>query len=150
MLQWYSIGVLAVAGAALVLQNILMVKVTEKSSTIIITLLLNSASGFILLLMLLYFKSGTFGITEALQKVSPSTLAMGLLGSFFVFAGILGYKNLGASSTIATLVCSQLLCGILWDLHNHPNARLDLKTILGAVFLILGVVLILQQKNSPV
>lgn len=149
MMPWYAtMGLLLAAGAALVLQNILMVKVTEKSSTIIITLLLNSASGFILLLTLVYFKSGSLGLGEALHRASPSTLLMGLLGSFFVFAGIFGYKNLGASTTIAMLVASQLICGLLWDLYSQSEAKPDFKTLLGAVFLMLGVLLMVQNKTA--
>jgi hypothetical protein len=39
----------------------------------------------------------------------------GLLGSFFVFASISGYQNVGAATTIAVLVASQLIGGLVMD-----------------------------------
>jgi transporter family-2 protein len=38
-----------------------------------------------------------------------------LLGSFFVFASISGYQNVGAATTIAVLVASQLIGGLVMD-----------------------------------
>ncbi len=43
----------------------------------------------------------------------------GLLGSFFVFASISGYQNVGAATTIAVLVASQLIPSPDAGLRSH-------------------------------
>lgn len=50
------------------------------------------------------------GLSES--KPACHTLIPGLLGSFFVFAGISGYQNVGAATIIAVLVASQLIGGL--------------------------------------
>ncbi len=50
-------------------------------------------------------------------------LLPGLLGSLFVFAGILGYQKLGAAATISILVASQLCMGLLADVYRAARRR---------------------------
>lgn len=49
----WIVALLMAAGAALVIQNLLMVQITSTVSTVLITLLVNSAVGFVILLGLL-------------------------------------------------------------------------------------------------
>jgi transporter family-2 protein len=46
-----------------------------------------------------------------------------LLGSFFVFASISGYQNVGAATTIAVLVASQLVGGLAMDIFALTACR---------------------------
>lgn len=148
MQSYTTVIVLVAAGISLVIQNLVMVKITEKVSTVTITLLLNSISGLLILLTILCIKNGMTGLNEAIKNISPMTLVPGALGSFFVFSGVLGYKHLGAAITIAILVGSQLVFGIIADSVSTPiPSKPALSTIIGAILLIAGVVLIIQSKK---
>ena len=81
---------LILAGIALVLHNTLMVRITQSVSTVLITLVINSSVGLTALLLILVSRKGLAGLVEAADAVRPWALLPGLLGSFFVFAGIWG------------------------------------------------------------
>tara|TARA_Y100000310_G_scaffold321222_1_gene378573 strand:- start:127 stop:573 length:447 start_codon:yes stop_codon:yes gene_type:complete len=148
MQSYTTFIILVAAGISLVIQNLVMVKITEKVSTVTITLLLNSISGLLILLTILCIKNGMSGLNEAIKNISPMTLVPGALGSFFVFSGVLGYKHLGAAITIAILVGSQLVFGIIADSVSTPiPSKPALSTIIGAILLMAGVVLIIQSKK---
>jgi len=148
MQSYTTVIILVTAGISLVIQNLVMVKITEKVSTVTITLLLNSISGLLILLTILCIKTGMSGLNEAIKNISPMTLVPGALGSFFVFSGVLGYKHLGAAITIAILVSSQLVFGIIADSVSTPiPSKPALSTMIGAILLIAGVVLIIQSKK---
>ena len=95
MQSYITFIILVAADISLVIQNLVMVKVTEKVCTVTITLLLNSISGLLILLTILCVKNGMSGLNETIKNISPMTLVPGALGSFFVFSGVLGYKHLG-------------------------------------------------------
>lgn len=107
MNQSLTLAFLIAAGIGLVVQNTLMVRITQTSSTILIAMLLNSLVGIVLFVSILWFKQGMAGFGELVSSVRWWTLIPGLLGSFFVFASISGYQNVGAATTIAVLVASQ-------------------------------------------
>ncbi len=121
MNQSLTLAFLIAAGIGLVVQNTLMVRITQTSSTILIAMLLNSLVGIVvfvsilwivLFVSILWFKQGMAGFGELVSSVRWWTLIPGLLGSFFVFASISGYQNVGAATTIAVLVASQLIGGL--------------------------------------
>lgn len=109
---------LIAAGMGLVVQNLLMVRITESVSTILITLVINSSVGLLLLVGLLLAKNGLGAVAEVTGAARWWMLLPGLLGSLFVFAGILGYQKLGAAATISILVASQLCMGLLADVYR--------------------------------
>lgn len=136
---------LAAAGVALVIQNLLMVRITDSVSTVLITLVINSAMGLVLLICSLLVRSGSAGISETIQVIRPWVILPGLLGSFFVFTSIAGYQSVGAAVTISVLVGSQLITGMLVDAYKAQTAPSGL-TSLGALLLIAGVVLIMKGR----
>ncbi|WP_368766189.1 DMT family transporter, partial [Enterobacter hormaechei] len=93
MNQSLTLAFLVAAGIGLVVQNTLMVRITQSSSTILIAMLLNSLVGIVLFVSLLLVKNGLAGFSELASTVRWWTLIPGLLGSFFVFASISGYQN---------------------------------------------------------
>jgi transporter family-2 protein len=139
---------LIAAGAGLVLQNILMARITDLTSTILFALVLNSAVGLVLLSTLLLRKVGLGGLAEVLHVLKPWALVPGILGSFFVFASITGYAQLGAAATISILVASQLIFGLGWDILKAE--RFDLHQIgsaaFGALLLLSGAYLIITRS----
>ena len=85
-------GLLAAGGAALVVQNMVMTQISGRVSTVLIVLLLNSAVGLVLLSALLALRKGAGGFRELAAAFGPQALLPGILGSFFVFASLMGYQ----------------------------------------------------------
>ncbi len=139
-----TVATLILAGISLVLQNALMVRITQSVSTVLITLVINSSVGLTALLAILISRNGLAGLTEAAGAVRPWALLPGLLGSFFVFAGIMGYQRLGAAPTIAVLVASQLLAGLAFDaaVAEQRVAGFNTWQLVGALLLVAGAVLV--------
>lgn len=140
MNQSLTLAFLVAAGIGLVVQNTLMVRITQSSSTILIAMLLNSLVGIVLFVSILLLKQGVAGFSELAATVRWWTLIPGLLGSFFVFASISGYQNVGAATTIAVLVASQLIGGLVMDVlrsHGVP-LRATAGPVCGAVMLVVG------------
>ncbi|WP_368911389.1 DMT family transporter [Taklimakanibacter deserti] len=142
-----TILLLIMAGAALVVQNLLMVRITQSVSTVLITLVINSTVGLTGLAALLLARNGLSGFVEAAASLKAWALLPGLLGSFFVFAGLLGYQKIGAASTIAILVSSQLVAGLIADAAGSGAGGLkaNIVPMIGAMFLVAGVILILRK-----
>lgn len=130
---------LIAAGIGLVVQNTLMVRITQTSSTILIAMLLNSLVGIVLFVSILWFKQGMAGFGELVSSVRWWTL-IPLAGIVFVFASISGYQNVGAATTIAVLVASQLIGGLVLDIfrsHGVPLRAL-FGPICGTILLVVG------------
>lgn len=148
MNQSLSLLFLICAGMGLVIQNTLMVRITQTSSTILIAMLLNSLVGIVLFISILLIKNGVAGVNELASSVKWWTLIPGLLGSFFVFASINGYQHVGAATTIAVLVASQLIGGLVLDvIRNHGVAwRALVGPLCGAVLLVIGAWLVARRQ----
>ncbi len=88
-----TLACLVAAGVGLVVQNTLMVRITQSASTILIAMLLNSLVGIVIFVTMLLLRQGVAGFQELALSVKWWTLIPGLLGSFFVFASISGYRG---------------------------------------------------------
>ena len=143
-----TLACLIAAGVGLVVQNTLMVRITQSASTILIAMLLNSLVGIVLFVSILLIKQGFSGFGELAATIRWWTLIPGLLGSFFVFASISGYQNVGAATTIAVLVASQLIGGLVMDIlksHGVPLRAL-IGPGCGAVMLVVGAWLVARRQ----
>lgn len=148
MNQSITLACLVAAGIGLVVQNMLMVRITQSSSTILIAMMLNSLVGIVLFVSILLIKQGFSGVGELAATIRWWTLIPGLLGSFFVFASISGYQNVGAATTIAVLVASQLIGGLVMDIlksHGVPLRAL-IGPGCGAVMLVVGAWLVARRQ----
>lgn len=130
------VALLIAAGAAVVVQNLLMVQISSNASSVLVALLVNSAVGFVVLLGLLIARSGINGIAEAAGALRWWSLLPGLLGSFFVFASISGYQRLGAAATISVLIATQLIVGLGVDMVR--SGGVGVSPVIGAVLLVAG------------
>ncbi|MGH5968656.1 DMT family transporter [Klebsiella aerogenes] len=148
MNQSLTLACLIAAGVGLVLQNTLMVRITQSASTILIAMLLNSLVGIVLFVTILLLRHGAAGFQELALNVKWWTLIPGLLGSFFVFASISGYQNVGAATTIAVLVASQLVGGLVIDLIRAQGVpiRAFIGPVCGAVMLVVGAWLVARRQ----
>ncbi|MGY5805227.1 DMT family transporter [Rhizobium sp. LEGMi12c] len=144
-----TVATLILAGISLVLQNALMVRITQSASTVLIALVINSSVGLSALLAILISRNGLAGLAEAVSAIRPWALLPGLLGSFFVFAGILGYQRLGAAPTIAVLVASQLLAGLAFDatISGKTMAGFGVWQFVGTALLVTGAVLVAGRNT---
>ncbi|MDV5356687.1 DMT family transporter [Enterobacter asburiae] len=148
MNQSLTLAFLVAAGIGLVIQNTLMVRITQASSTILIAMLLNSLAGIVLFVSILLIKQGVGGFQELVTSVKWWTLIPGLLGSFFVFASISGYQNVGAATTIAVLIASQLIGGLVMDVVKSEGVALRalIGPVCGAVLLVIGAWLVARRQ----
>ncbi|QOV71099.1 DMT family transporter [Citrobacter sp. BDA59-3] len=148
MNQTLTLCFLVAAGIGLVVQNTLMVRITQSSSTILIAMLLNSLVGIVLFVSILLVKYGLSGFSELVATVRWWTLIPGLLGSFFVFASISGYQYVGAATTIAVLVASQLIGGLVMDVVRSQGVALKalIGPVCGAVLLVIGAWLVARRQ----
>lgn len=148
MNQPLTLTFLIAAGIGLVVQNTLMVRITQSASTILIAMLLNSLVGIVLFVSILLIKHGLAGFQELAANVKWWTLVPGLLGSFFVFASISGYQYVGAATTIAVLVASQLIGGLAMDIVRHQGIpwRALVGPVCGAVMLVVGAWLVARRQ----
>ncbi|HAZ55126.1 MAG TPA: hypothetical protein DCY50_09045 [Franconibacter helveticus] len=139
---------LTAAGVGLVVQNMIMVRITQSASTILIAMLLNSLVGIVLFTGILLFRNGLAGFSELAATVRWWTVIPGLLGSFFVFASISGYQYVGAATTIAVLVASQLVGGLVMDIvRSHGlTFRALAGPVAGAVLLVIGAWLVARRQ----
>ena len=132
-----TLACLIAAGVGLVVQNTLMVRITQAASTILIAMLLNSLVGIVIFVTMLLLRQGVAGFQELALSVKWWTLIPGLLGSFFVFASISGYQNVG-----------QLVGGLIMDLvraHGVP-VRALIGPLCGAVMLVVGAWLVARRQ----
>ncbi|MCS2160468.1 DMT family transporter [Scandinavium sp. H11S7] len=148
MNQSLTLTFLIAAGIGLVIQNTLMVRITQSASTILIAMLLNSLVGIVLFVSILLIKHGLSGFQELSSSVKWWTLIPGLLGSFFVFASISGYQYVGAATTIAVLVASQLIGGLAMDILRQQGIpwRALVGPVCGAVMLVVGAWLVARRS----
>lgn len=148
MNQSLTLTFLVAAGIGLVVQNTLMVRITQSASTILIAMLLNSLVGIVLFVSVLLIKHGLSGFQELTANIKWWTLIPGLLGSFFVFASISGYQYVGAATTIAVLVASQLIGGLAMDIVRHQGVpwRALVGPIGGAIMLVVGAWLVARRQ----
>lgn len=136
------IALLIAAGGAIVVQNLIMAEISSGASTPIVAMALNSLVGVSLLLALLAWRTGTAGFGELTAAFGWRSLIPGLLGTFFVFASLVGYQRLGAGTTISVLVASQLIGGLIADAVRSGGGRLDAPTLIGAAMLGVGTLLV--------
>ena len=119
---------LAIAGgAAIAIQNVLMAAVVGRGVGFTSTLIINSTIGLLVLAAIETIRSGPGFLLDIATHAKSWFVLPGLLGTFFVFAGVFGYRHLGAATTIVLIVAAQLAMGIALKLDQFarevPTAR---------------------------
>lgn len=147
MPSWSILAMLVGGGAALVAQNVLMARLSEGAASPLTALLMNSVVGVVVLASLSIARAGPSGLAEAIAGLSPWSLVPGLLGTFFVFVSLAGYRTVGAVPTIAVLVASQLLFGLLADMLRVEviDAESLARSLVGIVLLLAGLFLVIDR-----
>ena len=140
---------LAAAGIAQAVQNLLLGAMVARGLPPIAALALNSGVGLVLLVGLnlaLYGPTVVSTVTEAGRWwfVLP-----GLLGTLVVFALLLGYARLGATIPSATVIAGQLLAAAALDASGLSNraAPMGATTWIGLALLLAGAALVLLPSS---
>jgi transporter family-2 protein len=139
--------VLALAGgAALAVQYAIMLAVMERGVGLASALIVNSAVGLAALCAVEAARAGPHFVLEIAARTRPWFVLPGLLGTFFVFASLYGYKHQGAATTIVLVVAAQLVTGIVLDGLGLTGAVRPIggATLLGAGLLLAGAVLVVR------
>lgn len=142
----YPYVMLTLGALALVMQNLVMVKITGQTASPLIAMAANSLVGISILFALILWRLGTDGIAQTAQTMVGWGLIPGLLGTLFVFSSILGYQTLGPTRTVTVLVAGQLIIGLVVDLLAHRAGIASFKTAIGVVFLITGAAMVLSRS----
>lgn len=143
-----AVALLTFAALALVVQNLVMVKITSQSSSPLIAMASNAIVGNIILVVLLTWRIGPSALPQLGTSLSGWGLIPGVLGTFFVFSSIYGYQSLGPTLAATTLVAGQVIFGLLADSITGKSDILNVKTLLGLGLLILGAALVLSRHNE--
>ena len=144
----YPASLLALGALALVLQNLIMVKISGQFTSPLIAMAVNSVVGITLLFALIFWRQGSGGLAQIPQALGGLGIIPGLLGTLFVFSSIYGYQMLGPTRAVTVLVAAQLTFGLLIDLMAQRPGIATPKTLLGVALLILGAVLVLSRSGE--
>lgn len=136
---------LAAAGIAQALQNLLLGAMLARGLPPVAALALNSAVGLALLLGLNLMLYGPAMASTVTQAWRWWFLLPGLLGTLVVFALLLGYARLGATIPSATVIAGQLLAAAALDAAGLTarSAPMGPTTWLGLALLLAGALLVL-------
>lgn len=114
MNQSLTLAFLIAAGIGLVVQNTLMVKITQTSSTILIAMLLNSLVGIVLFVSILWFKQGMAGFGELVASVRWWTLIRGCWDRFLFLPALAGTRMLAQPPPLRCWLPASSLVGWCW------------------------------------
>jgi transporter family-2 protein len=133
-------------GAAIAIQNTIMGAVVARGVDFTGTLIINSTIGLIVLVAIAMIRSGPAFVVDIAAHARPWFVLPGLLGTFFVFAGVFGYRHLGAATTIVLVVAAQLATGTALDAIGVTGASrpIGLQTLLGAALIVTGALLVVR------
>jgi bacterial/archaeal transporter family-2 protein len=133
-------------GAAIAIQNTIMGAVVARGVDFTGTLIINSTIGLSVLVAIAMIRSGPAFVVDIAAHARPWFVLPGLLGTFFVFAGVFGYRHLGAATTIVLVVAAQLATGIALDAIGVTGASrpIGLQTLLGAALIVTGALLVVR------
>ena len=94
------------------------------------------------------FKPGDIKVADMSPKGSEGEGVFSTDDRVIFFASISGYQNVGAATTIAVLVASQLIGGLVLDIfrsHGVPLRAL-IGPICGAILLVVGAWLVARRS----
>ena len=140
-----TVLLLVAGGAGLVVQNTVMLAVREQAASIWSALWLNSLVGLVMLTVVVVGSDRLRPFQRLVAGAGWWMLIPGVLGTLYVLASLRGYATIGATATIALLVSSQLIAGLVAD--SARTGSLMLRPMVGAGLLLVGVALIVTGRG---
>jgi transporter family-2 protein len=143
------IGLVALGGAALAIQNLLLSGMVARGLGPITALAMNSAVGIVLLLglnMAIYGADAGMRLTQTWQWWF---LLPGLLGTFVVTVLLFGYTKAGAAMPTVALIAGQVITACLLDIGGVSSRpiRFTALTWLGLAMFIGGTALFFVSQK---
>jgi transporter family-2 protein len=137
-----------VGGAALVVQNALMVTIARGGVSLTGALFVNSAVGLFLLGMIETWRGGPGFAIDLAGRAQYWFLLPGILGTAFVFASLYGYRHQGAATTIVLVVAAQLVTGLAFDAAGLTGTAraITAERIVGVALLFAGAFLVVRGR----
>ena len=138
-----AIGLSLLAGMALVMQNAVMVAMTGRGLSLTGALLCNSLVGLLILSAVELYR-GESGLFQQWGRAELWFVVPGVLGTFFVFASLFGYRTQGSAATIVLIITGQIVAGLLLDRLGWAGIvrELSAQRLLGTALVIGGAVLV--------
>jgi transporter family-2 protein len=137
-----------VGGAALVVQNAIMVTIARSGVSLTGALFVNSAVGLLLLGLIETWRGGPGFAIDLAARAQYWFLLPGILGTAFVFASLYGYRHQGAATTIVLVVAAQLVTGLAFDATGLTGTAraITAERIIGVALLFAGAFLVVRGR----
>lgn len=104
--------------------------------------------GTIILGMIVVFQNDRWFSYQEMKNIPWWAWIGGFLGAFNIAVSIYLAPKLGAVALAVSVVCGQLIASLFYDqygLVGYPKIEISTERIVGAIFLIIGVVLISRK-----
>lgn len=134
-----------IAGAVLPVQAGLNVQLGKAVQQPIFAAFASFLIGSFGLLIYLFILKFDFNMLSNAKSASPVVWIAGILGAFYVAAVIILAPKLGTALTFSLIVFGQMLISLILDHYGMlglPIKQINWQRLLGAAFLIVGVLLI--------
>jgi bacterial/archaeal transporter family-2 protein len=140
------IALAALTGLLLPLQSLIAARLAEAINGPLMAALVNFVGGTLALALVIVLFRVPWPSGAQAASVPAYVWMSGLLGAFFVAQAAFTIPKLGAAGMVALVVAGQMIGSVLMDHFGilQPVQPVTLQKLLGAVFLLAGVVLILR------
>ncbi len=149
MLALFFISIAFLVGSMMPFQATINNQLTRYSHHPLHSALISFIIGTLSLAILCLTTKESFPTLKVLSKVSPHLYLGGLMGASFVFFSMFLIDKIGVTTTITSFITGQLLMSILIDHYGLMGVQvspLNWGRLLGALFLILGLGLIVKSR----
>ena len=143
--NYFFIILAVIVGISSTTQAAINVKLTDFVESPILSAFISFVVGTLALFFYLLISGVPLSNILSIKNAPVYVWTGGLLGAFFVAATIMLVPRLGVSLTFSLVIAGQMLISLAFDQFGWfgvPVKEINLPRVLGAVFLIIGVVLI--------
>lgn len=138
-----------VAGAMLSTQAMINTRLASELNSALLASTISFGVGFLVLLVIYLLKEGVGSLTISIfESVTPFLLLGGFLGAAYVTTVIYAVPKIGVTSTFVFVIIGQLFVALLIDhfsLLGITYRAWDVPRTLGAIFVVVGAVLIFKR-----
>lgn len=143
--NYFFIILAVIVGIASTTQAAINVKLTDFVENPIMSAFISFVIGTLALFIYLLASGVPLSNALSIKNAPIYVWTGGLLGAFFVAATIMLVPRLGVSLTFSLVIAGQMLISLAFDQFGWfgvPIREINLPRVFGAVFLVIGVILI--------
>lgn len=129
------------AGVFITLQGTFNTRLSEKIGLWETTAIVHAVGLMVALTIMLFWGDGSFKKLESVNKIY---LLGGAFGVMIIFSVIKGFTLLGPSYSIAILLITQLIIGVIIDsfgLFGNPQIEFNMTKLSGIVVMLAGIII---------